>query len=358
MNPAAPSPSDASIAQAYQEARDGKFVHTNIVGLFALIDKRAREIDASAPAASVGGGGDQTVAIAALLADFDGMDLDSLHTLRWSGGAQPEPMGDAWCMDYLPRAEAIVRLLANRSTPAAPVGGFVVVPREATTEQRKAGLRAANRNFDNIGSIYSAMIAASPAAQSSAKDGVRGEPTDEAIEAFLAERMTDEGRVPMVRTIREALVRFATPTGCYDCAYNGKELCDTHATTASGLVDGEREELKRLRELIHSPELHSFGKGVLLEAAHQRERWGNDHDAGKEPQDWFWLLGYLAGKALKAHSDGNTEKALHHTISSAAALANWHGAILGTHNMRPGIDGEAAIGVLEVRRRGIHRRVR
>lgn len=106
------------------------------------------------------------------------------------------------------------------------------------------------------------------------------------------------------------------------------------------VVDGE---LERLRTLLNTPELHDFAKGAVLEAAHQRERWGNDHDAGKEPADWFWLLGYLAGKALKAHNDGNTEKALHHTISSAAALANWHGAILGTTNMRPGIDGEAAL---------------
>lgn len=107
--------------------------------------------------------------------------------------------------------------------------------------------------------------------------------------------------------------------------------------------DKLREEVERLRALVNSPELYDFAKGVTLEAAHQRERWGVDHDAGKEPQDWFWLVGYLGGKALRAHLDGNSEKALHHTISTAAALCNWHGAIIGTHNMRPGIDGEAAL---------------
>lgn len=105
-------------------------------------------------------------------------------------------------------------------------------------------------------------------------------------------------------------------------------------------VDDAMVELERLRALINSPELHDFAKGVSLEATHQRERWGSDHDAGKEPQDWFWLVGYLGGKALRAHLDGNTEKALHHTISTAAALCNWHGAINGAHNMRPGIDDE------------------
>jgi hypothetical protein len=101
----------------------------------------------------------------------------------------------------------------------------------------------------------------------------------------------------------------------------------------------EREEVERLRALVNTPTLHSFSDGVVLEAAHQRERWGADHDAGKEPADWFWLVGYLAGKALQAQTSGNTEKALHHTISTAAALANWHAAISGEHTtMRPGID--------------------
>lgn len=100
---------------------------------------------------------------------------------------------------------------------------------------------------------------------------------------------------------------------------------------------GFREALATL-DAINTPELFEFQKAVVLEAQHQRLRWSTQHDAGKDPQDWFWLLGYLAGKALKAHADGDTEKALHHTISSAAALANWHAAILGTTNMRPGID--------------------
>lgn len=88
---------------------------------------------------------------------------------------------------------------------------------------------------------------------------------------------------------------------------------------------------------LNTPEILDFVKAVPLEAAHQRERWGSDHDAGKTAADWFWLVGYLAGKALHMHAQGNTEKALHHTISTAAALANWHSAILGKTDMRPGI---------------------
>ena len=103
-------------------------------------------------------------------------------------------------------------------------------------------------------------------------------------------------------------------------------------------------EAARLRGLLNAPELRDFAYGAVLEAAHQRERFSVDHDAGKGPEDWFWLVGYLAGKALRSAIAGDLDKALHHCISTAAALANWHAALLGADNrMRPGIappDGE------------------
>jgi hypothetical protein len=93
------------------------------------------------------------------------------------------------------------------------------------------------------------------------------------------------------------------------------------------------------QQVINTPETADFMAGVPLEAAHQRERWGSAHDDGKRPEDWFWLIGYLAGKALHAAKAGNLEKALHHTISTAAALANWHAHLSGNSNaMRPGIE--------------------
>lgn len=102
-----------------------------------------------------------------------------------------------------------------------------------------------------------------------------------------------------------------------------------------------RAEVERLTRLINTPELRDFSEAVNREAAHQRDRWGSAHDAGKTPADWFWLLGYLAGKALHATAAGDIDKALHHTISSAAALANWHAALLGKTDMRPGLGPEA-----------------
>jgi len=102
------------------------------------------------------------------------------------------------------------------------------------------------------------------------------------------------------------------------------------------IVDRD-EELDRLNKLINSPETEDFFRGIELEAAHQRSRWPSKQDAGKTHADWFWLVGYLAGKCLHAAIGGDQHKALHHTISTAAALANWHRAIKGVGNMRPGI---------------------
>lgn len=104
------------------------------------------------------------------------------------------------------------------------------------------------------------------------------------------------------------------------------------------LLAEKQGEIDRLREALNTPELHDFTSGVVSEAQHQRERWGSDHDAGKQPEDWFWLLGYLGGKCLAAQKAGDHDKALHHTISAAAVLANWHASMLGKTNMRPGID--------------------
>lgn len=78
-----------------------------------------------------------------------------------------------------------------------------------------------------------------------------------------------------------------------------------------------------------TPVTHDFLLGLSIEAEHQKERWGEAHDRSKSAENWFWLIGYLAGKALRAHMTGDKPTALHHTISAAAALMQWHAAILG-----------------------------
>lgn len=95
-------------------------------------------------------------------------------------------------------------------------------------------------------------------------------------------------------------------------------------------------ERDRLLALINSPETLRFLEGTRLEIVHQVQRWGTVRDRAKEPADWFWLLGYLSGKALRAHVDGDREKAQHHCISSAAVLANWHTHIATAGTFTPG----------------------
>jgi hypothetical protein len=98
------------------------------------------------------------------------------------------------------------------------------------------------------------------------------------------------------------------------------------------LAQQQAEGLEARFAAINTPEIADFLKAVENEALHQRDRWGSDGDAGKTDADWFWLVGYLAGKALH-----KPEKVLHHIITTAAACLNWHAAKLGVHiRMRPG----------------------
>jgi hypothetical protein len=111
------------------------------------------------------------------------------------------------------------------------------------------------------------------------------------------------------------------------------------ARTLENQRDSAIEETARLRSLLNAPQIDNFLESVRVEAAHQCERWGVESDAGKSPTDWFWLLGYLSGKAVWAATHGDREKALHHTISSAACLLNWHAHMSGARTaMRPGIE--------------------
>lgn len=99
--------------------------------------------------------------------------------------------------------------------------------------------------------------------------------------------------------------------------------------------DALRERVRALEASINTPETEDFIRALPLEASHQQGRWGAEHDLGKTDADWFWLLGYLGGKALRPNI--MPEKRRHHIISLAAACLNWHRHTLGVGGMRPGI---------------------
>ncbi|MFM0270150.1 hypothetical protein PQQ59_06165 [Paraburkholderia aspalathi] len=91
-------------------------------------------------------------------------------------------------------------------------------------------------------------------------------------------------------------------------------------------------EIDRLNAIIHTPESDEFLKGAAIEAEYQRELHGVDaSDARFDWHQWYWVVGYLAGKALAAckSGEGNGEKAKHHLVTSAALLMNWHNVLTG-----------------------------
>lgn len=125
-----------------------------------------------------------------------------------------------------------------------------------------------------------------------------------------------------------------------------KAEVEASAADADNRAAKAEAEVARLSTLLNTPHLHQFAEAVVMEALHQRERWGVRHDAGKTDADWHWLIGSLSSKAL--HNPPNKmpplDAKLHRIIAAAAACANWHAAVAGDHTaMRPGIappDGE------------------
>lgn len=151
--------------------------------------------------------------------------------------------------------------------------------------------------------------------------------------------MTDQTRAPEYRENLAQIAEALMDTTSRNCP--GWHPMDCPSEIVVDLVN-ERDELKaevaRLTALLNTPETEEFLKALPLEAAHQVERWGSDNGAGKTAWDWFWLIGYLAQKAATSAIAGDLQKARHHTISTAAALANWHKALAGGDNkMRPGV---------------------
>lgn len=130
--------------------------------------------------------------------------------------------------------------------------------------------------------------------------------------------------------------RLAAPEAAHAPATE-RRMCFTQEEL-DALLETTRSA-ERLR-LINTPEIKNFLEGVALEAQHQRHRWGTDHDAGKTTWDWVFLIGHLSTRAGANLMAGNMEKALHHAITTAAACLNWHAAMQGQCDMRPGIEGE------------------
>lgn len=154
------------------------------------------------------------------------------------------------------------------------------------------------------------------------------------VEDREAAKVARDRYMDAARRSRSAMDRALARS--YAALAEGNALLDLNATMKQVGMDAETR-LPKLA-IVRA----DFMQAVPLEAAHQLKRWGVEHDDGKEPQDWFWLVGYLAGKCLRAAIDGDTEKAKHHTISTAAVMLNWHRRMTGDDaTFRPGIERPA-----------------
>lgn len=146
----------------------------------------------------------------------------------WGGpgrvsGANRAPTPDARA-SLQPRSSSAV-------TP--PAGGFVVVPREPTMEMMDALSRFGIVGGQTRRKAYAALIAASPTAQPSAKDGVRGEGVVSMRDALTKCR---EVLRNIIRDKKGGVHYAAAQSACH---WANEAL---EATTASGLVDGAMVE--------------------------------------------------------------------------------------------------------------------
>ena len=112
-----------------------------------------------------------------------------------------------------------------------------------------------------------------------------------------------------------------------------KETKDAKIARLEAEVQRLGAETKRLKELLGTPEIVDFASAVIKEAAYQREHWGKAHDEAKSDDEWFWTLGWLAGKAVtdphKPEDERTSkERKLHRIITTAALACNWHASVL------------------------------
>lgn len=130
------------------------------------------------------------------------------------------------------------------------------------------------------------------------------------------------------RTVIDVIRDLQDPTRWFGA---GSEVCREAAELLAVLDSGAENalrEVERLRAILDTPTITPFLEAAEAEAKHQVYRWGEEHDATKTAWDWFWTLGYLGGKAAHAALARDWDKALHHTVTAAAMLANWHRHLL------------------------------
>lgn len=243
----------------------------------------------------------------------------------------------SWDLLYASHAEADRRLAkADNELAEAYHAQEVVLKANAELREQLAALRNSvlNQAGDDACWILDPEHAQLPPKEEFLKS----------CERFHAQRTAQDGTLSGCMTIAQLEQQLAAKDAEIARLSESLDCANINYDRINALCLDREQENEQLRALLSTPETENFDKAVPLEAAHQVERWGAEHDAGKNPEDWFWLVGYLAGKALSSCKSGNLEKAKHHCVSTAAVLRNWHAHVRsGSSVMRPGISEEKAL---------------
>lgn len=212
-----------------------------------------------------------------------------------------------------------------------------------TENLRKEQVYELMREIEGFAHVFARASAARIAGDGSIENGRKvtdaRRSVEKALRATLAKPViaaTDEARVKLVYEILVSDEAPPDPANCWE-GWVARKIIAALATEEP-TSDDVRDAVAYRR--LNTPEIKDFVAAVQNEALHQRHRWRAEHDVGKTDADWFWLIGYLAGKAMAPNMP--VDKQLHHIITTAAACLNWHAARVGAHTgMRPGIDTSA-----------------
>ncbi len=125
-----------------------------------------------------------------------------------------------------------------------------------------------------------------------------------------------------MRTAREIVNDFKCSghTGRVEMGSHCRPCLDEHI--AAAIEQARGDAFGGASKERDTPQSGDFLEAVKNEAWHQRNRWGDD-DKAKTAAEWFWLVGFLAGKALH---DVRGKRA-HHVVAAGAALSNWYSAV-------------------------------
>lgn len=110
---------------------------------------------------------DVVTAIACELARIDGYDPEDQHgglyDIRWSGGPTPEPEGDAWNMDYLPKAERIAMAIKTNNPLACAAHDATAELEALSADQLRAAIDIIKRGLDSKITVGSPNLPDGPA---------------------------------------------------------------------------------------------------------------------------------------------------------------------------------------------------